>query len=260
MRASRCTRTIAGQSGIDLNRAGTPLLEIVSEPDMRSAAEAVAYARTLHGLVTWLGICDGNMQEGSFRVDANVSVRPLGPAGARHALRDQEPELVPLPRAGDQLRGPPADRADRGRRQDRAGNPALRSGCRSRPAPCAARKTRTTIATSPTRTCRRWSSSPSGSKRCGRRCRNCRPASAAAMPRDFGLGEYDCLALTATRETAGYFEAVVARAGAPGQACRRGRVEAGRQLDHGGACRATEPRRPRYRRSTGRRRRSLRAW
>ncbi|SOE52311.1 Aspartyl-tRNA(Asn) amidotransferase subunit B @ Glutamyl-tRNA(Gln) amidotransferase subunit B [plant metagenome] len=65
-------------SGIDLNRAGTPLLEIVSEPEMRSAAEAVAYARTLHSLVVWLGICDGNMQEGSFRVDANVSVRPVG--------------------------------------------------------------------------------------------------------------------------------------------------------------------------------------
>ena len=69
-----------GMSGIDLNRAGTPLLEIVTEPDMRSAREAVAYARTLHGLVTWLGICDGNMQEGSFRCDANVSVRPLGQA------------------------------------------------------------------------------------------------------------------------------------------------------------------------------------
>ncbi len=67
-----------GMSGIDLNRAGTPLLEIVSEPDMRSAKQAVAYARTLHGLVTWLGICDGNMQEGSFRVDANVSVRRAG--------------------------------------------------------------------------------------------------------------------------------------------------------------------------------------
>jgi aspartyl-tRNA(Asn)/glutamyl-tRNA(Gln) amidotransferase subunit B len=71
---------LAGMSGIDLNRAGTPLLEIVTEPDMRSAPEAVAYARTLHGLVTWLGICDGNMQEGSFRVDANVSVRPRGQA------------------------------------------------------------------------------------------------------------------------------------------------------------------------------------
>ncbi len=67
-----------GMTGIDLNRAGTPLLEIVSEPDMRSAAEAVAYARTLHGLVVWLGLCDGNMQEGSFRCDANVSVRPQG--------------------------------------------------------------------------------------------------------------------------------------------------------------------------------------
>ena len=67
-----------GMTGIDLNRAGTPLLEIVSEPDMRSSAEAVAYARKLHSLVRWIGICDGNMQEGSFRCDANVSVRPLG--------------------------------------------------------------------------------------------------------------------------------------------------------------------------------------
>ena len=67
-------------TGVDLTRAGTPVLEIVSEPEMRSAAEAVAYARTLHSLVVWLGICDGNMQEGSFRVDANVSVRPVGQA------------------------------------------------------------------------------------------------------------------------------------------------------------------------------------
>ena len=67
-------------SGIDLNRAGTPLLEIVTEPVMRSAAEAVAYAKALHSLVVWLGICDGNMQEGSFRCDANVSVRPKGQA------------------------------------------------------------------------------------------------------------------------------------------------------------------------------------
>jgi aspartyl-tRNA(Asn)/glutamyl-tRNA(Gln) amidotransferase subunit B len=67
-----------GMTGIDLNRAGTPLLEIVSEPDMRGSAEAVAYAKALHSLVVWLGICDGNMQEGSFRCDANVSVRPKG--------------------------------------------------------------------------------------------------------------------------------------------------------------------------------------
>ncbi|MGH8849928.1 MAG: Asp-tRNA(Asn)/Glu-tRNA(Gln) amidotransferase subunit GatB, partial [Casimicrobiaceae bacterium] len=69
-----------GMTGIDLNRAGTPLLEIVSEPDLRSAAEAVAYAKTLHALVRWIGICDGNMQEGSFRCDANVSVRRQGDA------------------------------------------------------------------------------------------------------------------------------------------------------------------------------------
>ena len=68
----------AGMTGIDLNRAGTPLLEIVSEPEMRSAAEAVAYCKALHSLVVWLGICDGNMQEGSFRCDINVSVRPIG--------------------------------------------------------------------------------------------------------------------------------------------------------------------------------------
>ena len=69
-----------GMSGIDLNRAGMPLLEIVSEPDLRGAREAVAYARGLHRLVTWIGICDGNMQEGSFRCDANVSVRKIGSA------------------------------------------------------------------------------------------------------------------------------------------------------------------------------------
>ena len=76
-------------SGIDLNRAGTPLLEIVTEPDMRSSAEAVEYARALHTLVVWLGICDGNMQEGSFRCDANVSVRrPGAPFGTRREIKN----------------------------------------------------------------------------------------------------------------------------------------------------------------------------
>ena len=78
-----------GQSGIDLNRAGTPLLEIVTEPDMRSSAEAVAYAKELHKIVTWIGICDGNMQEGSFRCDANVSVRKPGEAlGTRREIKN----------------------------------------------------------------------------------------------------------------------------------------------------------------------------
>ena len=79
----------AGQTGIDLNRAGTPLLEIVSEPDIRSGAEAVEYAKALHALVVWLGICDGNMQEGSFRCDANVSVRRPGAAlGTRREIKN----------------------------------------------------------------------------------------------------------------------------------------------------------------------------
>ena len=78
-----------GQSGIDLNRAGTPLLEIVTEPDIRSSAEAVAYAKELHKIVTWIGICDGNMQEGSFRCDANVSVRKPGqPLGTRREIKN----------------------------------------------------------------------------------------------------------------------------------------------------------------------------
>jgi aspartyl-tRNA(Asn)/glutamyl-tRNA(Gln) amidotransferase subunit B len=79
----------AGCTGIDLNRAGTPLLEIVSEPDMSSSAEAVEYAKALHSLVVWLGVCDGNMQEGSFRCDANVSVRrPGGPLGTRREVKN----------------------------------------------------------------------------------------------------------------------------------------------------------------------------
>src|SRR5687767_8806010 len=80
----------AGLTGVDLNRAGTPLLEIVSEPDMRSAREAIAYMKKVHTLVRYLGICDGNMQEGSFRCDANVSVRPRGQAalGTRAEIKN----------------------------------------------------------------------------------------------------------------------------------------------------------------------------
>ena len=78
-----------GQSGIDLNRAGTPLLEIVTQPDIRSSEEAVAYAKELHKIVTWIGICDGNMQEGSFRCDANVSVRkPGAELGTRREIKN----------------------------------------------------------------------------------------------------------------------------------------------------------------------------
>ena len=87
--AGKSLHEVHGMTGIDLNRAGTPLLEIVSEPDLRGAAEAVAYARALHALVVWIGICDGNMQEGSFRCDANVSVRRQGAAlGTRCEIKN----------------------------------------------------------------------------------------------------------------------------------------------------------------------------
>jgi aspartyl-tRNA(Asn)/glutamyl-tRNA(Gln) amidotransferase subunit B len=145
-----------GMTGIDLNRAGTPLLEIVSEPDMRSSAEAVAYAKALHALVRWIDICDGNMQEGSFRCDANVSC--AAPATVRHAARDQEPQQLPLHAAGDRLRNPVADRTDRGRGTGSSRPPCCSTRTPAKPAPCAARKTPTTTATSPTPTCCRWSS------------------------------------------------------------------------------------------------------
>src|SRR5450759_2744422 len=117
-----------GMSGIDLNRAGTPLLEIVTEPDMRSAEEAVAYAKALHALVRWIGICDGNMQEGvvPLRRQCLGALQRLG--GARHALRDQEPQFVPLSGRGHQLRSAPPDRIARRGWDGSAGNPPLRSG------------------------------------------------------------------------------------------------------------------------------------
>ena len=113
---------IEGKTGIDLNRAGTPLLEIVSEPELSSAKEAVNYMRRIHQLVRYLGISDGNMQEGSFRCDANISVRPQGRERAGYPRRTEKPELVSLYREGDQLRDRTTDRDHRGWRQDRAGN------------------------------------------------------------------------------------------------------------------------------------------
>ncbi len=114
----------AGQTGIDLNRAGTPLLEIVTEPDMRSSAEAVEYARALHALVVWLGICDGNMQEGSFRCDANVSVRrPGAPFGTRREIKNLN--SFRFMAAGHRLRSAVADRPDRGRPGHPAGHGAV---------------------------------------------------------------------------------------------------------------------------------------
>ncbi|HZH05331.1 MAG TPA: Asp-tRNA(Asn)/Glu-tRNA(Gln) amidotransferase subunit GatB [Lautropia sp.] len=214
----------AGQSGIDLNRAGTPLLEIVSEPDMRSAAEAVAYARTLHGLVTWLGICDGNMQEGSFRVDANVSVRPQGQQafGTRceiknlnsfrfleRAINFEVRRQIGLIEDGGRvvqetrLYDPDADETRSMRSKEDAHDyryfpdpdlPALVIE------PERIRAVRDAMPELPASKRQRYRS-------------------------EYGLGEYDALALTGTRDTALYFEAVVAALSPAGGQAAAGSVK-----------------------------------
>ena len=176
--ANRCTRISTACTGIDLNRAGTPLLEIVSEPDMRSAEEAVAYAKTLHALVRWIGICDGNMQEGSFRCDANVSVRPAGSdkLGTRREIKNLNSFRF-LQQAIEyevQL----ADRDAGKRRQDRAGHRAVRSRYR-RDARHAHQGRRARLPLFPrSGSCCRWRLPKSGSKRSRRQCRNCRQSDA----------------------------------------------------------------------------------
>ena len=214
----------AGQSGIDLNRAGTPLLEIVSEPDMRSAAEAVAYARTLHGLVMWLGICDGNMQEGSFRVDANVSVRPLGQEayGTRceiknlnsfrfleRAINFEVRRQIELIEDGGtvvqetRLYDPDADQTRPMRSKEDAHDyryfpdpdlPALVVE------PARIEAVRAAMPELPADKRRRYAA-------------------------DYALSDYDTLALTASRETAAYFEATVAQLGSPGRSLDAGAVK-----------------------------------
>ncbi len=159
MPANRCTRTSTAVPASTSTAPARRCWKSSPNPTCARRAEAVAYAKALHALVRWIGICDGNMQEGSFRCDANVSVRRPGEA-ARHAARDQEPQLLPLHAAGDRLRGAVADQRNRGRPRDPPGHGAVRSGHAAKRAPCAARKTRTTTATSPIPTCCRWKSRP----------------------------------------------------------------------------------------------------
>ena len=113
---------------LDYNRSGVPLIEIVSEPDMRSAAEAAEFFETLREILVWLGVNDGNMEEGSLRCDANVSVRPAGADDARHQGGSEERQLVPLSREGDRVRDRPADRRGRARRPRRPGDAAVGFG------------------------------------------------------------------------------------------------------------------------------------
>ena len=203
-----------GQTGIDLNRAGTPLLEIVTEPDMRSSAEAVEYAKALHALVVWLGICDGNMQEGSFRCDANVSVRrPGAPFGTRREIKNLNSFSSCSRRSTTRCSGrstciedggavqqatvlfDPEQRRDAGDAQQgrRARLPLL-----PRPRPAAAGDRAAT-----------------GSSACARRCPSCRARWPRASSATTACRAYDAAMMTQSLAFARYFEA--ARDGAAAQ-------------------------------------------
>ena len=202
----------AGMTGIDLNRAGTPLLEIVSEPEMRSSAEAVAYAKALHSLVMWLGVCDGNMQEGSFRCDINVSVRPVGQKefGTRceiknlNSFRFMEEAIAYEVRRQIELieDGGKVQQATRLWDPDRKETRAMRSkedaqDYRYFPDPDLP----------PLVIGQDWIDRVKGDM----------PELPAAMRArfvgDYALPEYDSLILTSSKDMANYFEAVVAKAG-----------------------------------------------
>ena len=201
-----------GMTGIDLNRAGTPLLEIVSEPEMRSAQEAVAYAKALHSLVVWLGVCDGNMQEGSFRCDVNVSVRPVGQKefGTRCEIKNlnsfrfiEEAVNYEVRRQIELIEdGGKVQQATRLWDPDKKETRSMRSkedaqDYRYFPDPDLP----------PLEISEEWIA----------RVKADMPELPAAMRTrfvgDYGLPEYDALILTSSHEMASYFEAVVASAG-----------------------------------------------
>jgi aspartyl-tRNA(Asn)/glutamyl-tRNA(Gln) amidotransferase subunit B len=223
-----------GQSGIDLNRAGTPLLEIVTEPDMRSSAEAVAYAKELHKIVTWIGICDGNMQEGSSA--ATPTCPCASPAAAGHAPRDQEPEQLQVHAAGHRLRDPLADRADRGRPRHPAGHRAVQPRHR-RDARHAHQGRRGRLPLLPRPRPAAAGDRANGSS-ASRGCPSCR-AMAARFVADYGLPEYDATTLTQSKAMAAYFEPP------PGQRP----AQAGQQLGHGRVSAPPERRGDRHRAS-----------
>ena len=201
-----------GMTGIDLNRAGTPLLEIVTEPDMRSAVEAVAYAKALHALVTWLGICDGNMQEGSFRCDANVSVRPFGQAayGTRCEVKNLNSFRFLEEAINHEVRRQIELIEDGGRvvQETRLYDPDKRE-TRSMRSKEDAQDYRyfPDPDLPPLAISQEWID----------RVRASMPELPGAMRerfvRDFGVPEYDAAVLTQSKAMAGYFEAVVTAAG-----------------------------------------------
>ena len=195
-----------GCPGIDLNRAGTPLLEIVSEPDMRSAKEAVAYMKKVHTLVRYLEICDGNMQEGSFRCDANVSVR-------RRAQRSS----ARAPRSRTSTRSASSRRRSTTRSQRQielieGGGKVVQETRLYDPDKGETRSMRCKEEANDYRYFPDPDLLPRGARRrihrqlCARRCRSCRTRRRRASSREYGLSAYDAGVLTASRELAAYYE------------------------------------------------------
>jgi len=202
-----------GRSGIDLNRAGTPLLEIVSEPDMRSAEEAVAYAKALHALVRWIDICDGNMQEGSFRCDANVSVRPKGSdtLGTRREIKNLNSFRF-LQAAIEYEARWQIERLEDGGRIEQA--TVLFDPATGETRAMRSKEEAHDYRYFPDPDLLPLEISPAWIDEVKAGLPELPAAMKTRFERDFGLSAYDAATLTASRETADYFEATVAAAGA----------------------------------------------
>ena len=201
---------------VDVNRSGVPLMEIVSEPDMRSAEEARAYLVTLHSLLQYLGVTTGNMQDGSFRCDANISIRPTGSRefGNRTEIKNMNSfrSVFQAP----ELRGRPAASGAGRRRSSGAGNPRLGRGTSRHRFPSAARKTLTTTVTFLSPTFRPLTSPPSGLMSSASAFPNWLPSDVSASVKTMPLPDYDARLLTSSKAMADFFESAVKLRGASG--------------------------------------------
>ena len=181
---------------VDYNRSGVPLIEIVSEPDMRSAAEAAEFFSRLRDTLVWLGVNDGNMEEGSLRCDANVSVRPDGADRARHQGGSEERQLVSSSPEGDRVRNRAADRPDRRRRSRAAGNSALGHVHRAHAFDAQqGRGARLSLLPRARSAAPRWST-PHVSRSCVRPCPSCRRLGVTGSLREYAIPDYDAGVLT----------------------------------------------------------------
>ena len=221
-------------SYIDYNRGGMPLAEIVSEPDLRSPAEAYAYLSALKQVLEYAAVSDCNMEEGSLRCDANVSVRRRGAGALWHKSRSEKSELLPLSPARSRIRDRTPHRLDRIRRPRHSGDAPLE--CRRRPqrSPCAPRSSRTTIAISRIPTCSRFTSAPAWLAEIQRDMPELPAARRRRFMEEHGLSAYDAGGLSATRALGDYFEEVVRAGGPPKAAASWIQTELLRRLNDSG--------------------------